>query len=285
MDQRPKVPQPVARQLRQEAGFGCCVCGNPIIQYHHIVEWVEEAHFRPQDMMVLCPLHHDQATKGALPHDRQREYKKHPRNIVRGYVNGLLALTQDYCAASLGSTQVVGEGPFLLVDQEPLIGFYMGPHNLELSLCLFDQNDAPLLEIDRNEWISGDPLPWDIQADWRQLTVRQRQRDIILSLDARRVPLELRGKFWRHGQAISISPQGIEFEGAPLNNSGIRDLALVGASISIDTTSTGMKITPQAGSPGAVFVSWPNPRERLYRAREAWRRLRNQLNKPAEHPG
>jgi hypothetical protein len=29
------------------------------------VEWAEEEHFRPEDMMVLCPLHHDQATKGA----------------------------------------------------------------------------------------------------------------------------------------------------------------------------------------------------------------------------
>jgi len=34
-------PEELERQLRREAGFGCCFCGNPIIQYHHIREDAE----------------------------------------------------------------------------------------------------------------------------------------------------------------------------------------------------------------------------------------------------
>jgi hypothetical protein len=37
----------------------------------------EDQHFRPEDMMVLCPTHHNQATKGAMPVGEQREFKIH----------------------------------------------------------------------------------------------------------------------------------------------------------------------------------------------------------------
>lgn len=69
------VPLPVKRQLRQEAGFGCCVCGLPIIQYHHIIPRAIEEHNRPEDMMIFCPNHHDAATKGAMTESQQRSYK------------------------------------------------------------------------------------------------------------------------------------------------------------------------------------------------------------------
>src|SRR5438876_516481 len=97
-DNRPAVPAAVKRDLRKEGGFGCCVCGLPVYQYHHIVPWRAEHHARPEDMMVLCPNHHDQATKGAMPEDEQRRYKSSPHNIERGYVDGLLTVNQRYCA-------------------------------------------------------------------------------------------------------------------------------------------------------------------------------------------
>ena len=78
------TPDPIKRQLRQEAAFGCCVCGFPILQYHHIVQWKDDQHFRPEDMMVLCPNDHDRATKGAFPEAEQRRWKANPYNKERG---------------------------------------------------------------------------------------------------------------------------------------------------------------------------------------------------------
>jgi 5-methylcytosine-specific restriction endonuclease McrA len=187
---RPSTPDPIARQLRQEAGFGCCVCGNPILQYHHIVEWAADPHFRADDMMVLCPLHHDQATKGAMPQVEQRKLKANPRNISDGFVKGRLAVKQDYCAADFGSVTVVGAGTFLRIGGEDIIGFHLGEGNLEINLRIYSESDDLLLHIDRNEWISGDPLPWDIEADWQMLTLRERARRITVSLNAKTVPLQ-----------------------------------------------------------------------------------------------
>jgi hypothetical protein len=36
MKKNREIPSEIKRQLRQEAGFGCCICGIPIIEYHHI---------------------------------------------------------------------------------------------------------------------------------------------------------------------------------------------------------------------------------------------------------
>ena len=44
--------------------------------------------------MVLCPNHHHEATVHAIAEHEQRNWKKHPLNIVNGYVDGLLKIPQ-----------------------------------------------------------------------------------------------------------------------------------------------------------------------------------------------
>ncbi len=130
-------------------------------------------------------LHHDQATKRAMPEVEQRKFKEKPYNIIRGLAKGLMAVRQDYCAADFGSITVVGDGPFLRIGVEDIIGFHLDEGNLALSLRLFSEKDELLLDIVRNEWISGDSLPWDIEADWQVLTLRERARRITVSINAK----------------------------------------------------------------------------------------------------
>jgi hypothetical protein len=267
-ERRKAIPAGVARQLRQEAGFGCCKCGLPILQYHHIVEWTEDQHYRPEDMMVLCPTHHDQATKGAMPVPEQRLLKTSPFNIERGFARGLLEIKQDYCAADFGSITMVGEGVFLSINGESVVSFYLGEKNLEISLKLFSETDELLVEIERNEWVSGDSLPWDIQADWQVLTLREKARQISLSLNAKLVPMQILGEFWRAGNKIGITKDGIKM-GARFS---LQELALVGMRLELDTNN--LSIGQQPEHKNATIISWHNRRERLWKAKEAWNRIR-----------
>src|SRR5215469_13568423 len=73
---RPTTPASVERQLRQEAGFGCAKCGHPSIEYHHIIPFAEEQHFRPKDMVALCGNCHPAISK--LGRDKQYEIKQAP---------------------------------------------------------------------------------------------------------------------------------------------------------------------------------------------------------------
>ena len=86
-------------------GFGCCKCGRPVYQYHHIIDYAIEQHFRPEDMMILCPYCHDEATK-AMPELEQRGHKANPYNIQRGMVSGSLEINHSECAVDLGTVRL-----------------------------------------------------------------------------------------------------------------------------------------------------------------------------------
>jgi hypothetical protein len=143
---------------------------------------------------------------------------------------------------------------------------------LEVSLRLFGDQDELLLEIVRNECVAGDPLPWDIEADWQNLRLRERARHISVSLDAKVVPIEVRGEFIRLGRRVSVNNHGIRFDG---NNAwGFRELALIGPVLEAEPSSEGWRLKGGSlGNPDAGLVSWPDKRERLRMAKEACRRM------------
>lgn len=238
------MPSAVKRQLRQEAGFGCCKCGGPIYDYQHIVPFSDaDPHFRPEDMMILCPLDHREATVGAMPVTEQRKYKKEPFNIKRGYADGLLKINQPYAAIVAGSNLFVGERWMIRVDGEPLLSLAVAEGRLQLDLALYDKEDALLALVEQNEWISGDPLPWDIEAGFQRLKIRRKLSDVALDIDARSLPLSVGGNLWRKKQNIKLSRSEVSVHGV-VENASVRDLALVNLGLDIDTTTSHFGIVP-----------------------------------------
>lgn len=266
---RPKIPADIARQLRREAGFGCCKCGTPILQYHHIVTWSSDQHYRPQDMMVLCPLHHDQATKGAMPISEQRQLKASPFNIRNCHAKGLLEVKQDYCAADLGTITVVGEGCFLRILGQEILSLSLSDQNLELSLKLFSPAGELLVDIYKNEWVAGDPMPWDIKADWQVLTLYERSRRISVSLNAKTVPLQIQGEFYYDNRRVSVTNRAILIEGTP--NTSFSNFAFVGGGIDVNTSNVQICF-------GGQIISWSDKRARLWKARDLWRKIKSERN-------
>src|SRR5262245_46462191 len=81
---RPALPVEIQRQLRREAWFGCCRCGSPFVEYHHILGIARTGH-QAAEMMLLCPSCHHLATVGALDETEQRKLKTLPFNRRMGY--------------------------------------------------------------------------------------------------------------------------------------------------------------------------------------------------------
>jgi hypothetical protein len=128
-ERKPRPPRPpdVERRLRREAGYGCCKCGLPIFDYHHIVPYHEDDPYPPNEMMILCPLHHRQTLGSALSEEEQWGLKRRPCNIERGFVDGELVVHQAYCAVAVGQSLLVGEGAFVVVDNEQLLSLRLDP--------------------------------------------------------------------------------------------------------------------------------------------------------------
>lgn len=264
------IPSPLKRQLRQEAGFGCCVCGHPFIEYHHIRPFAEVQRHSAEDMMVLCPIHHHQCTVNALTTTQQRNAKASPFNRTQGFAEGQLFSPTPVIAVEAGTNQFVGPGFKFVVDNEPLLQLRSdGQGHLMLSLSLFDSDDSLLLLIENNEWISGDPNPWDIEYGYNTLVLRRAQREISLTIDARSSPVCLGGDLWRKGQRFSLRPDRLSFNGV-VKDVGFMHLGLVAQSLQADTQQGTFSLVPDTRLGGGVIVSWPDPVERLAKGQQAY---------------
>jgi len=274
-EDRPKTPSEVKRRLRQRARFGCCRCGLPIYQYHHIIPYSEDQHFRVEDMMLLCPLCHDMATKGVFSEAQQREMQASPFNVRRGLAGGMLYTKQEYCAVLAGGVLLVGEGPVIVADGEPLLTLTPGTNgHVGLSASLHDKNDNLVALIEDNEWISGDATVWDMESDHQKLVVRSSVNKVALNLNMKGEPAHLRAKFWRSGYMVDLRGIGIRVNGVNAGQHLSEGLAFAGMTLDLDTEIPRVQLTPQLKH--AFIVSEHDPLERLKKTVEAWRRLKNE---------
>jgi hypothetical protein len=162
---RPTPPADVALQLRRESGFGCCKCGHPIYDYHHIVPWEQEGHFRPRDMIILCPNHHREMK--VTPRRLQYDIKGHPYNIRKGFPRGQLV--------SRAQSTTVYAGGLCFIDCFHIIRF-MGEDLLSicrdrdgaigLNARLYDKYDNLLVTLQENHWVDHERRAWDITFNY-----------------------------------------------------------------------------------------------------------------------
>jgi hypothetical protein len=222
--------------------------------------------------MLLCPIHHHEATVGAMLLDDQRSHKSNPYNIARGSVEGTLKVNQKTPVLNLGTNQLVGNGDFILIDDESMLSMEIKDGRLELSMKLYDQNDDLVAEVKGNEWISGNPLPWDLESKFQWLRIRRKQRDIQLEIDARKDPLDINADIWRKHQRFHFSSDRILFNGVVANVS-VTNLCLVGLRLKVDSAKGTFSISPDPRFGGGAIVSEADVKERITKGLLAWEEL------------
>lgn len=87
-----------------------------------------------------------------------------------------------------------------------------------------------------------------------------------MSLNAKEIPLELRAQFWRKGKYIDCSADGISMGFGPTRGKiELKELSLAGGTLELNIEN----FTLGFGGGGST-ISWPNRRERLWKAKDAW---------------
>jgi hypothetical protein len=123
---RPPIPGPMKREVRQRCGFGCVKCGIPIYQYEHIIEYCKVREHRAENITLLCPTHHTEKTNGLLPVEQLRKHDASPRNLQAGASTAhSLHYSAPEATVAIGGNQMISSSSFtaLMIDGEPLIGF------------------------------------------------------------------------------------------------------------------------------------------------------------------
>jgi len=177
-------------------------------------------------------------------------------------VKGKLEVTQKTPIVIIGTNQFIGDGDFLIVDDESLLSIEIYECKLELSMKLYDPKDNLVAEIERNEWISGDPLPWDLESEFQRLRIRRKLRDILLEIDAKRFPIKIRADMWRKGNNFQLRPNDLIFNGL---SGRMRDIGFtnceIGNVLKVDTLNNRFSLVPRV------------PREKVKVGSQEWEQL------------
>jgi hypothetical protein len=125
-------------------------------------------------MMVLCPLHHDEAK--VMDEAEQRALKAMPHNIRQGLALGFLKMKQDYSAIDAGGgVFLVGDKVGFTVDGQRIFSIGNGPDKaMQISARLYSNTGTLLAEVADNEWISGDPFCLGHRS-WMAISSSQRE--------------------------------------------------------------------------------------------------------------
>jgi hypothetical protein len=210
------VPPDVARILRAEVGFGCAVCGCPILEYHHIIPWAEHNHYEVEHMVALCRNHHQEIGK----QNKKVAYaaKKTPFNIRHKRFKGYLVTNKENQAFVLGNTRFVGFSNAVSYFGVPLFGHSVEEGEIRVNCFIPDANFFPEIEVTANNIVAIIDDFWDIEFKSNYIKFRRKKGEVFLSLDFRKDDVEVRGRFELEGREYRFSPKRCDFGGARIEN-------------------------------------------------------------------
>jgi HNH endonuclease len=232
---RPPTPAAVERALRQEAGFGCAKCGHPYIEYHHIVPYAHDQHYRVDDMVALCGNCHPAVSK--LGRDRQYDIKHAPHNIQKNLFRGALEFDKRDLIFKVGGNWYENTPVILQFFHIPIISCTVQEGQAKVSLNLLDPNGQPLLTVAENDVSFRVDELWDFEYAHNFAVARYGPQDIALRMDFRDSEATIEGKIWLGNQQVRL---------------GSTETTLPGHNMIRGCKTSGGSVGIQIGDPGYI---------------------------------
>ncbi|THF52006.1 hypothetical protein [Allorhizobium terrae] len=147
-----RTPPPDVRlELRREVGFGCPLCGNPHLEYHHFdPPWRINKHHSAEGMIALCARHHNEADSGAFTNEQLRNLKKNNHTRVQSKFNWRRKHTVFACGGNYAydcTAMLTARGIDMIYFEKDDDGYDT------LSLKIYDTCLNPIAVMRKNDWI------------------------------------------------------------------------------------------------------------------------------------
>ncbi len=224
------ITEDISRQVRQECGFGCVICGLAIIQYHHFdPEFTDAKIHDPGKIALLCGSCHDRA-RGFWSTDRVINARKHPITFKQGCSKDIFDFRDPFelfvgdshfqnvrCIVRKSS----GEEWFTI---EPAESPEAPPR---VSAKVYAADGSIELEILQNEWRCRTSV-WDLTTEGSVIQLWRAPGEIALRLKA------------RPPQGLEIQRLKMLFKGTGIEVKNDGTTVLVDSGIEIEMNTTAM---------------------------------------------
>lgn len=157
---RPSIRESMKKAVRQKCGYGCVICGSPIVEYEHIEEWSVVKKHEESNLTLLCPSHHAEVTKKIIDKEYIRDKTKRPFNKGKEFTKQHPLYYrgnkfQIYLGTNLSEEDMYTyeERTVLEVDGKSIITAKFEDNNLLLNVRILNSSGGVVFEIEDNELI------------------------------------------------------------------------------------------------------------------------------------
>ncbi len=222
MGSRREIPSEIRLAVRRRDGFGCVVCGCPIFEYEHFVEYSKIGQHAFDNIYLACDNHHRKKGKlysrGLIEKARLNPRNRSgPRSAIEqlGFYGDQYTLTMGKGKLSITGRE---RAAALVVDGTTLLGFRRLEEGvLLLDLLLKDQAGATLLSIVESEVRINTQDNWDV--DWSPtstLRIRQSHHEVSIRVvfDADRNSVHIQSaRLYHAGRLVDVKPSAMHIDG------------------------------------------------------------------------
>lgn len=208
-----RVPDPIAREVRQRVGYGCVVCGEAFATIEHFdPEFKDAFKHDPDGMTLLCGSHQLATTGGRLTKEQVSLHNKDPHCLSAGHPWAEIHVAGgETPKIELGKT-TLSAPIFLRIKSKKLIWFEPSddPHCPFLFNAIFyAENGETALRI-KNNIVEINRENWDVRTKGRKIKINAAHRDILLELELK--PPEtirvVRAKWEYASLEVEVKPNG-----------------------------------------------------------------------------
>lgn len=179
------IKENVKLAIRQKCGFGCVICGNAIIQYHHFNPTFAEAESHAvEGITLLCGTCHDMVHKNMISMKKVMDADAKPYCINTAPAKSKIFLGDTSLPVKLGPSSICAKSIFKY-DNNVIFGFndpeYIGAP-IRLNAIFTDNVGREILCIENNEWIVGSDC-FDIEITHSQMTIKKKSGEVSMEMD------------------------------------------------------------------------------------------------------
>lgn len=215
---RPAIPEAIKRAVRRRCGFGCVICGLPVFQYDHMVEYSEVRAHEAENITLLCLAHHGEKSSKRLPRQRVFDANARPFNLSADLTGGhpLSCFYGNEFSFGLGtnrfrSANVDGSarGASFYIDGGPLLSARVEESEILVRAVFRDLDNKVVLIIRDNELKVAVGV-WDVLLKGNRMTIWWGARNIGLDMLFEEDGLYVtRGVIYGNGLRCRIDSTGV----------------------------------------------------------------------------
>jgi hypothetical protein len=204
------IPQPIQKQLRREANFGCALCGCPIIEYAHIIPYRNIQAYLPENIVALCPNHYTNFDRGEFSDSYLRDAKNNPHN--KTYIQDAFFIDSRDIAVNVGKSKFINTSRILAVNDFDIISIKReNERYILLDINFFDKLNNLIAVVYENSWTAEKTASavWEIVYKPHHLVIRNTSRSLFFESKIENEELFITANMYYNAIPLSITNDGI----------------------------------------------------------------------------